>query len=266
MPKKSTSKTTPIKPINAPKSRPSEQKQEQGQIPLKAARYLMVMGAIMSCMVVVANLAAIKLWDLFGIPVDGGIVMFPITYILGDLLVEIYGERTANTVASCGLGLGLLTCILLWIVAALPGYPGADNSAFVAISSMASRIFLASIFSFWCSQRLNNFLFAKIRQKSPKHLNKFWFRALSSSFFAHLLDAVVFETAAFIGRLTFWEFLTQAGFAFIAGLALEAVLLPLTNYLAKRLKNHLHFEDGRPISSSETLAAPLQNPTPPQKQ
>lgn len=224
------------------------------KIPLKAARYLMGMGATMCCMVVVANLAAIKLWDLFGIPVDGGIVMFPITYILGDILVEIYGRRTANAVASCGFALGLLTCILLWIVAALPGYPGADNSTFVAISSMASRIFLASIFSFWCSQRLNNFLFAKIRQAQVK--NRFWFRALSSSFFAHLLDCVVFETAAFLGRLSFWEFFTQAGFAFIAGFALETILLPLTSYLAKKLKSLLNFENGHPISPSKTLATP----------
>lgn len=252
---------------------------QDSKIPLKAARYLMGMGAIMCCMVVIANLAAIKLWDLFGIPVDGGIVMFPITYILGDLLVEIYGRRTANAVASCGFGLGLLTCVLLWIVAALPDYPGADNAAFVAISSMASRIFLASIFSFWCSQRLNNFLFAKIRQTqaankrtsstnqpqtaaSQNPLNRFWFRALSSSFFAHLLDCIVFETAAFLGRLSFWEFFTQAGFAFIAGFALETILLPLTSYLAKKLKSLLRFEDGHPIAE----AKPLQNPTPPQKQ
>ena len=232
---------------------------EDTKIPAKAARYLMIMGATMCCMVIVANLAAIKLWDLFGIPVDGGIVMFPITYILGDLLVEIYGQRTANTVASCGFGLGFLTCILLWIVAALPGYPGADNSAFVAISSMASRIFLASIFSFWCSQRLNNFLFVKIRQAQTK--NRFWFRALSSSFFAHLLDCVVFETAAFLGRLTFWEFLAQASFAFIAGFILETILLPLTSYLAKKLKSRLQFEDGHSIAEARLL----QNSTPPQK-
>lgn len=209
----------------------------------------MIFGAIMSCMVVIANLAAIKIWNLFGIPVDGGIVMFPITYIIGDLLVEIYGRRTANSVAHCGFALGLVTCILLWIVSALPDYPGADNAAFVVVSSMASRIFLASVFSFWCGQCLNNFVFVKIRQRSPKHLNKFWFRALSSSFFAHLVDAIVFETAAFIGRLSFGEFFAQAGFAFIAGLALEALLLPLTSYFAKRLKHHLRFEDGHPIAT-----------------
>lgn len=246
------------------------------KIPLKAARYLMGMGAAMCCMVVIANLAAIKLWDLFGIPVDGGIVMFPVTYILGDLLVEIYGRRTANAVASCGFALGLLTCVLLWIVTALPDYPGADNSAFLAISGMASRIFLASIFSFWCSQRLNNFLFAKIRQAQTKNqqtratgqpavdqnpLNRFWFRALSSSFFAHLLDCVVFETAAFLGRLTVWEFLAQASFAFIAGFALETILLPLTSYLAKKLKSILRFEDGHSIAEAKLL----QNSTPPQK-
>lgn len=250
---------------------------EDAKIPQKAARYLMGMGAAMCCMVVIANLAAIKLWNLFGIPVDGGIVMFPVTYILGDLLVEIYGRRTANAVASCGFALGLLTCVFLWIVAALPNYPGADNSAFIAISGMASRIFLASIFSFWCSQRLNNFLFVKIRQAQTKNeqiqtsrhqnqiqtsqpapdqnpLNHFWFRALSSSFFAHLLDCVVFETAAFLGRLTLWEFLAQAGFAFIAGFALETILLPLTSYLAKKLKSLLRFEDGHSTSPEAKIA------------
>lgn len=214
-------------------------------MPLKAARYLMAMGAAMSCMVVVANLAGIKLWSLFGIPVDGGIVMFPVTYILGDLLVEIYGRRTADRVAGCGFWLGFLTCVLLWIVAALPDYPGADNTAFVAVSGMASRIFLASVFSFWCGQKVNNLIFVKIRERFPQSLNRFWFRALSSSVFAHFFDAVVFETAAFIGRLSFGEFLAQAGFAFIAGLILEMILLPLTSYLAKKLKARLHFDDGR---------------------
>lgn len=272
-PPKSKLKSIAAKPTAPQGSKNSPETDKPKNIPLKAARYLVIMGAIMSCMVVVANLAAIKLWDFFGIPVDGGIIMFPLTYILGDLIVEIYGQRTANTVATCGLGLGLLTCILLWLVAALPGYPGADNSAFIAISGMASRIFLASIFSFWCSQRLNNFLFVKIRQSTgqslqseihpsvennsqlktheetpKKHLDQFWFRALSSSFFAHLLDAIVFETAAFLGRLPFWEFLAQAGFAFIAGLILETLFLPLTSYLAKRLKSHLHFENGHEIS------------------
>lgn len=236
----------------------------KSSLSLRAAHYLMVFGAVMSCMVVIANLAAIKIWDFCGIPVDGGIVMFPLTYIIGDLLVEIYGQRTANAVASSGFALGLLTCVLLWIVAALPSYAGADNSAFVAVSGMASRIFLASVFSFWCSQCFNNFLFVKVRQHSSAKLNKFWFRALSSSFFAHLLDALIFETAAFLGRLPLGEFLAQAGFAFIAGLALETVLLPLTAYLAKRLKSHLRLENGHPLPATNlttnSAKSPADNP------
>lgn len=256
-------------------------------LPANAANCLVIMTTIMSCTLIIANLTGIKIWDPialfrqfcswylnlwpdqlqtlpahlrlaqliefldpYHLPVDGGIIVFPITYVLGDLLVEIYGQRTANRIATYNLLTELGVCLCLWIIAALPSYPGADNSSFVAISSMASRLFLASLISFWCSQRLNNFIFTLIRSQSAPYAHKFWIRALSSSIFAHLIDAIIFETIAFYGRLPLAEFLLQAVFAFLSGLVLEALLLPLTSRIAKSLEQRLEFTDGHPTSSA----------------
>lgn len=248
----------------------------------KSAIYLMVMASIMGGAIIAANLTAIKIWDLvalirnfltwlydiqpafmqnlpsgdrllgliskldpLSLAVDGGIIVFPITYILGDLLSEIYGKRIANIVANCNFALGLGFCAILWIVSLLPNYVNADNSAFVTISSMVSRIFIASLISFWLSQRVNNHLFATLRkqEKSSYQHRGFAFRAFFSSVAAHFVDSFIFETIAFIGRIPLGEFISQAIFAYIAGIALETALLPITKRFANSLSKKLQPQD-----------------------
>ena len=230
-------------------------------------------------LLIISNLAAMKIWDLLAplklhvewliqdapnwyrnlpsslrlislfqqfptlsLPVDGGIIMFPFTYIIGDLLVEIYGKRTANSVAINSFLVVFLTCPLLSLVNFLPSHASADNSAFTTITSMISRVFIASLVSFLVSQYVNNYVFVKLRQKK---FHKFWQRALISSLFAHLVDTIIFETIAFYGRLPFSEFIAQISFAFIAGVALEAILLRYTSLIATKLTQKLQFNDGK---------------------
>ncbi len=207
---------------------------------------LIVMSSLMIAMIIAANLAAMKIWNFYSIPIDGGIVMFPITYILGDLLVEIYGKRIANTVATCSFVLGLSVCGLLWIVTLLPNYPGADNSGFTVVSQLASRITIASLVAFLVSQRVNNAVFVFLRNNSIIFDEQdFKSRAFLSSITAHLVDSLLFETIAFLGRLPFNEFFGQAVFAYLASMPLEAALLPLTNYLANSLRHKLGFSNGK---------------------
>lgn len=221
----------------------------------EATSALIAMTALMAMAVIVANLAATKIWSLGGVPVDGGILLFPVSYVLGDLLVEIYGGRTANRVAWASSATGLLTVAVIALTRALPNYSGADNSGFLAISEATGRIFAASIIGFLASQIFNNYIFERIRYRHEN--DAFWKRALSSSLLAHIPDILLFEPIAFLGKLSFTEFVEQAIFAYVAAIVIEGILLFLvTGRLARRMVQRLGFQHGRRVT-------PQDEPSPP---
>lgn len=201
---------------------------------------LAVLTALMALTLVVANLLALKLWGFANIAVDGGIWLFPLTYIAGDLLCELYGERTADKVALLSTSFGIAVMILLrFVQIVLPDYPSADNSVFDSLVDSCSIVMFASFLSFLAGQLVNNIIFKRIRQyfNRPSDYTK---RSIGSSVVAHLVDALVFETIAFYGRLPLGEQVRQIIFAFVAGLMLEAMMLTpnycLVNFLAARWK------------------------------
>lgn len=211
------------------------------------AKVLILLSVAMGVTLLASNLAALKVWNLFGIPVDAGIWLFPLGYIVGDLLVEIYGQKVANLVSLyCTIFALVVAGVLFFARVALPDFPGVDNSAFEIIQSATGRIFLASVAGFLAGQLINNGVFANIRahQKSNAGFLK---RALLSSVVAHIFDSLVFETLAFIGRVSFGDFLVQMVFAYVAGIALEAILSPLTALLAQKLRERLNYTNGKSL-------------------
>ena len=80
---------------------------------------LIYLTAISAGILLISNLAATKLWDMFGIAVDGGVICFPISYILGDIIIEFYGKKTAKSVILSSLLLNILAAIVFWIVCIL---------------------------------------------------------------------------------------------------------------------------------------------------
>lgn len=207
---------------------------------------LIVMTSLMAMTLIVANYSAIKLWGPSNLSIDGGLLLFPLSYVLDDLLAEIYGRRTADRVAWSSCGIGFLAFAVIALVRLLPDYPGADNSAFNAISDNTGRIFIASIIGFLASQLVNNYVFERIHflqcaGPHPNSFRDFRVRALVSSAIAHVPDILLFEPIAFFGRLSFKEFLTQAIFAYAASIMVELLLLysvtsPLASILARRLR------------------------------
>lgn len=184
-----------------------------------------------------SNLAAVKLWDFFGIAVDGGIVVFPLTYILGDLIMEFYGKQTAKSVIFASFSVNILAMIVFSIVIGLPAYEGWEmQEAYASVLGFAPRIILASLIAYICSNLLNNTIFVRLKNTEGIFSRSFIARALGSSAFAHLIDSLIFETIAFIGVLPFNEFIIQACFAYVFGMLFEIILSPLEALIAKRLK------------------------------
>lgn len=203
-------------------------------------KLLLYLATISACALLISNLAAIKLWDFFGIAVDGGVIVFPLTYILGDLIVEFYGKKVAKTIIFAGFLVNIIAILVFYIVIALPAYEGwGMQSSFAAIFGFTPRIILGSLIAYVCSNIFNNYIFTRLKNGTGFFANSFIARALGSSAFAHIIDCIIFETIAFIGVLSFPAFLAQAIMAYILGVGFEVILSPIEMMIAKNLGGKL---------------------------
>lgn len=185
--------------------------------------------------VLIANLAATKLWTFFGIPIDAGILIFPLSYVLGDLLMEFYGRAVSRQVAYASFLVNLLALGVFLAAALLPSHPDWHHqAAYHTIFTSAPRIIIASLIAFLASQLFNNLLFEKIRQRTgEKH---FFLRSLGSSALARAIDILIFDFLAFFGILPASEFIQQIIFAYFFGMILELIFAPLTLAIVKFIK------------------------------
>lgn len=185
----------------------------------------------------ISNLVAVKLWDFFGIAVDGGIIVFPIIYILGDLIVEFYGNKIAKNIVLAGFLVNILAVFAFYIVILLPSYHGWEmQNAFVSILGFTPRIILGSLIAYVLSNILNIYIFSKLKESNSVFSKSFIARALGSSAFAHIIDSLIFETIAFLGVLPFNEFVIQAIFAYFIGLTFEVMLSPVEVLIMNKMK------------------------------
>lgn len=206
----------------------------------KKLKLLILFASLSVGTLLISNLSAIKLWNLGGIAVDGGLVLFPLTYILGDLIVELYGKKMAGWIVYAGFLVNIIAVIVFYIVIALPAYPGWNlQDAYASVLGFSPRIIGGSLCGFLLSNLLNNYLFVKMKNGTGLFAKSFIARALTSSVFAHMVDSAVFETIAFVGVLPFSEFLAQAVFAYILGMGLELILSPIEALIEKKLSSHL---------------------------
>jgi hypothetical protein len=201
---------------------------------------LILFTALSAGTLLISNLAAIKLWNFYGIAVDGGLVLFPLTYILGDLIVEFFGKQIARQIVWCGFLINIMAVLTFYIVIALPAYPGWEmQEAYAAVLGFSPRIIFGSLAGYVGSNLVNNWLFVRMKNSSTVFGRSFIARALGSSAFAHIIDTLLFETIAFLGVLSFTEFLAQAVFAYVLGMGLEMLLSPAEMKIEQKLKQYI---------------------------
>lgn len=224
-----------------------------------AMKWLAIFSVIMGTVLIVSNLAALRIWSLGDIPVDAGIFLFPISYLVGDLLVAVYGKRMANLVSLWTAVAACAVMLIFWSITFLPVYPGTDSESFAVVQGATGRIFLASVVGFLVSQLINNFVFDAVKahlQMSEEFLgdvnhdseddDSFSFRAFVSSCVGRIPDVLLFELLAFFGMLSVEEFCKQALFAYVAGCVIElAMTLTIGKWAAHKLKYRLLYYGGR---------------------
>jgi uncharacterized integral membrane protein (TIGR00697 family) len=197
----------------------------------------MVVVALSVTILIASNIASTKLFDFFGTGLvwDGGAILFPLSYILGDVITEIYGFRTARKIIFVTFAMNLLVVLALLAVQILPPGLGWENqAAYEAIIGFMPRLVAGSLIAYLAGQLVNAFVFAKIKVATKGR--KLWLRALGSSFVGDLLDTVIFVSIAFYGVISTGQFVGLIGIAYATKLIGETVLLPVTYRAVKFMK------------------------------
>jgi queuosine precursor transporter len=203
-------------------------------------RYFDIIMAVFVTVLVVSNVASsAKIVDLrfgvLGVPMafDGGTILFPISYIFGDILTEVYGYKRSRRVIWTGFFCLALSAGVFWIVQNLPGeatWQGyAGDAAYAAIlGGMSSGgIVLGSLAGYWSGEFSNSFVLAMMKiWTQGRYL---WMRTIGSTLVGELVDSVVFVTIASIFGVFPWSlFITLTVTNYLFKCAIEALMTPAT--------------------------------------
>ena len=204
-----------------------------------------VIVAVFCGLLLISNIAATKTITVVdglpefvggGIFTDGGAFLFPLTYIVGDILAEVYGLRQAKRAIWVGFALGALASLTFLAVGAAPPGPGYENQeAFLAVLGFVPRIVLASLSGYLAGQFLNAYVVVKIKERTKeRHL---WARLIGSTVVGEFADTMLFCFIAFVGIFPTWGGLISYAVAgYIYKVLVEVIMLPVTYAVIRAIK------------------------------
>ena len=199
--------------------------------------YYAIVVAVFCGLLIISNVAATKLFVVGGRIFDGGAFLFPLVYVVGDLLSEVYGLRATRRAIFLGFALCTLAALTFLVVQAMPPAPTWPNQeAFEAILGFVPRIVFASLAAFVCGQLLNAWVLVRIKLRTDEP--RLWLRLIGSTIAGEALDTLVFCTIAFYGVVTGKEFLNYLVTGFVLKVAVEVLVLPVTYRVVAWLKRH----------------------------
>ncbi|MDR0913846.1 MAG: queuosine precursor transporter [Oscillospiraceae bacterium] len=186
---------------------------------------LVVLAAVMVTTYLTANIMAVKLIEVFSLTLfDAGTITFPISYMLGDVITEIYGFKTARKLIFltffCNLLLVGATTIGIFLP--YPDYMAQTQTAYATVFTQVPRILAASLIAFLAGEISNSFVMEKIKRiTGKKHL---WMRTIGSSAVGYFFDTVLFVLLAFsFTGPSAWDLFTMIAAQYLAKLAIESL-------------------------------------------
>jgi queuosine precursor transporter len=215
---------------------------------MKQYRFLDLIMAVFVTVLVVSNIASsAKIVDwgfsLFGLPMafDAGTILFPISYIFGDILTEVYGYKQSRRVIWVGFACLALSALIFWIVRLMPreatwqGYAGDDAYNAILGGMSSGGIVLASLTGYWTGEFTNSFILAKMKVLTEGRW--LWARTIGSTIFGQLVDTIMFVVVASAFGVFPWSlFLTLTVTNYIFKCGVEALMTPVTYAVVGALK------------------------------
>lgn len=183
--------------------------------------------AVFVGLLIISNIGATKLIAFGPLITDGGVFLFPLVYIVGDIVSEVYGFKAARKAILLGFGMSILAALTFFLVQVSPPADGWPNqAAFEAVLGFVPRIVAASVAGFLVGQLLNAYVLVRIKQRTKER--NLWLRLIGSTAVGEFADTVVFCTIAFYGVITGVEFLNYVIVGYLYKTLIEVLLLPVT--------------------------------------
>lgn len=207
-------------------------------------RFYTFITALFVICLVISNIIAVKIVHIFGLFVPAAVILFPLAYIFGDVLTEVYGYARARQVIWTGFFCNLLAVIAIWIGGALPAAPfwsaGAFKSpeaagqAYQAILGFTPRLLLASFTAYLVGEFLNSFVLARLKVRTKGRF--LWLRTISSTVIGEGADSAIFISIAFWGIFAPADIGQAVLSQWVFKVSYETLATPLTYLVVNALK------------------------------
>jgi uncharacterized integral membrane protein (TIGR00697 family) len=198
--------------------------------------FLLVASIFITCLIT-SNIIAVKLVNILGWVLPAGTLIFPISYIFGDVLTEVYGYRQARQVIWLGFFCNLIAVVAIWLGQILPAASFWDGqAAYERILGYTPRLLGASFLAYLLGEFANSFILAKMKIATKGRW--LWARTIGSTLVGQGLDSLVFMTLAFVGTIPLSILAGAILVQWFFKSVYEAIITPLTyvvvNFLKKR--------------------------------
>lgn len=200
------------------------------------SKLFMCIGIIFVACLLLSNLIAGKMWAVTGsITLPAAVILFPLTYIIGDVFTEVYGFKKARTIIWLGFGCSFFAVLIYLITIALP-HPGywENQGAYEIVMGTTPRVAAASFAGYLFGEFSNSILLSKLKVATKgKNL---WLRTILSTVVGEGLDSVIFITISFWGTMENSVVLKMILFQYLFKVAYEVIFTPVTYVVVKWIK------------------------------
>jgi len=214
-----------------PENNPEQTQQTEN----RSYKYLDYITGIFVAVLLISNTASVKILNLGWFAFDGGTILFPLAYIFGDILTEVYGYKRSRRVIWTGFFCIILMAVIYAIVGALPSAEGWNlQESYAAILGIVPRIVLASIIAYFAGEFSNSYILAKMKiWMSGKHL---WMRTIGSTIVGEGVDTALFVLIAFAGTMPTALLVAVIISNYIFKVGVEVLFTPITYKIVNFLK------------------------------
>jgi queuosine precursor transporter len=202
---------------------------------LRKFKYLPTLLTLFVAVLLISNVVGQKLCLIWGFKIGGANLLFPLTYIFGDVFTEVYGYAASRRAIWLGFICSGLLSVMGMIMVALPPHPEWHNQeAYATIFGTVPKMVLASLIAYWCGEFSNSFTMAKMKViTGGKHL---WTRTIGSTVIGQFVDTTVFLSLAFGATLSMGSLVELIITSYSFKVIYEVLATPLTYWVVNGLK------------------------------